>query len=168
MKTRILLEVAALSIAAAFVCCPPLASAASPTDSRLAILDVRLEEGGVLAGQVVDPQGLPKADIPVVLLVDNRQVGASATDGQGRFFFRGLNGGVYQLTTPEGLGMYRVWAPGTAPPSARPAVLVVDGGPVVRGSLLASPAMIVGLGAASIAVPAVVQNSGGGRPASPP
>jgi len=88
-----------------------------------------------MVGQVVDGQGqaLPQAE--VALHVAGRPIGTAKTDPRGLFAFRGLKGGVYQLTAAEGQAICRVWAAGTAPPSARQAAPVVAGGNLARGQL---------------------------------
>jgi Carboxypeptidase regulatory-like domain len=127
----------------------------------IAIYDVALRPGGVLQGQVVDPQGRPAAATRVVLAQEGKPTAATQTDAQGRFTFTGLKGGVYQLATAQGGGMYRLWTPGAAPPAAHADALVVSGDAVVRGgmgnggvlSFLANPWVLGAMVAAAIAIP---------------
>lgn len=112
---------------------PQSVVAAVPTDQPPTVIDVALTDDGLLLGQVVDPQGLVKAKSPVSLYSGGRELGAARTDANGYFVFSGLRGGVYQVTAAEGLGTYRLWAPGTAPPAAKPAALLVAGTEVTRG-----------------------------------
>jgi hypothetical protein len=124
------------------------------------VLDVSLAEGGVLLGQVLDPQGAPQANMPVTIAADGKAIGVARTDVQGYFAFRGLRGGTYGLTAAEGRGLYRAWVAGTAPPGARPGAIVVAGEDLVRGQWgaarfwLTDPWVLTGLGLAAIAVPA--------------
>ena len=147
--------------------------AAGAADPASGVIDVSLRDGGVLVGQVLDPQGAAKAGMPVWLNADQKQPAVSMTDQNGMFAFGGLRGGVYQLMTIEGHGIYRAWAPGTAPPSAKPGVLLVSGGSTVRGQsngsvnrFFSNPFVVGGLVATAIAVPVAVLASDR-HPASP-
>ncbi len=126
-------------------------------------LDVSLEENGTLFGLVVDAQGRPLAQTAVTMRQANREVVRFATDREGRFMVAGLRGGTYEIATLRTAGLYRLWAAHTAPPSARPGVLIVDGGPQVRGQqsaaeFLAKPWVLTAVVAAAIAVPVAVAN----------
>jgi hypothetical protein len=139
----------------------------------LAPQDIALSEGGALVGQVVDPQGAIKAGSPVSLYEGKTPVAISTTDKQGMFVFQGVRGGLYQVTSGDAHGIYRLWSPGTAPPSAKPGVLLVSGNETVRGQAagasfasLAPIAAVGGIVAAAVAIPIVV-SSNNQRPASP-
>jgi hypothetical protein len=134
--------------------------------------DVALRDGGLLVGQVVNPQGVAQANSPVSIRFANHEVVRTTTDANGVFAARGLRGGQYELVTTEGVGSYRLWAADTAPPAARPAVLLVSGDQVVRGQgfmaggqgmmsswvgwMKAHPYITAGTVAAAIAVPIAV------------
>jgi hypothetical protein len=126
-------------MAAAMACCgmmlPPPALAIEPagTPPAASVVDVALRPGGILVGQVVDPQGASQAGKLVSIQYANFEVARTTTDANGVFAVRGLRGGQYQLMTDEGISVCRLWAPETAPPAAQPAALVVSGGEVVRG-----------------------------------
>lgn len=162
-----------VALAAAGCCLPQVAmaseiSAATPNVAA----DVALRDGNVLLGQVVDPQGSAQAGIPVLLLQGDQALVRTATDTHGYFAVRGLPGGVYQIATPEGCGAYRVWAAGTAPPSAQPGALVVNGDQTVRGRnggalrfWLCQPVVLAGVAATAVAVPIAVASSD--EPVSP-
>jgi len=145
--------------------------------------------GGVLEGQLVDAQGVPKAGVDVSLLLEQRSLAVTQTDAQGRFAFRGVRGGVYQLTAANGTGSYRVWSPGTEP-KGTPAMALMTAGDVVRGQyygyghgyqchyghsylgqakcLLANPWVVSGIVATAVAVPVGIHNADSGdAPASP-
>jgi hypothetical protein len=95
--------------------------------------DVALGDGGVLVGQVVNPQGVVKANANVSIRYGNHEVVRTTTDANGVFAAKGLRGGQYEILTDDGYRTCRLWAPETAPPAARPAALVVSGQQVVRG-----------------------------------
>lgn len=95
--------------------------------------DVALRDGGVLVGQVVNPQGLARANANVSIRQGNHEVVRATTDANGVFAAKGLRGGQYEMVTDEGIRTCRLWAPNTAPPAARPAALLVSGQNVVRG-----------------------------------
>jgi hypothetical protein len=137
-------------------------------------LDIALRDGGVLAGQLVDTQGAPLTQAPVSVLAAGREVGHSTTDAQGNFHVAGLPGGVYELAAPGHHGVYRLWAPQTAPPAAVPGVLVVSGGALARGQyppaspgplgravgwMVEHPIITVGAVAAAVAIPVAVVNA---------
>lgn len=123
------------------------------------IRDVALQPGGVLHGQVVDPQGAVCSHAPVriVRLSDQTPVAITQADDQGHFTIQGLSGGVYRIETPAGASVYRLWASNTAPPSAIASALVVQGDSAMRGNLGGIGWFgwtLIGLGiAAAIAIP---------------
>jgi hypothetical protein len=102
-------------------------------DPGPAVVDVALGEGGTFTGQLVDPQGEGQAGVAVRLVQGDREIAVGRTDSRGHFAFRGLRGGTYLVQSDRGHGVCRLWAPGTAPPSATPAVLLVAGGELLRG-----------------------------------
>ncbi len=122
------------SIAAAVACIgmvwSPAAMAAAPAVDTTN--DVALRTGGLLVGQVIDQQGVAKTGTRVSIQFAGKEVATTTTDANGVFAAKGLRGGQYQLVTPTGASVCRLWAPDTAPPSARPAALVVSGNQVVR------------------------------------
>ena len=136
--------------------------------------DVALREGGALVGQVVDPQGAVKAGAPVSLYDGKTPVGVSATDKQGMFVFQRVRGGVYRLASSDAQGVYRLWSPGTAPPKAKPGVMLVAGTETVRGQAAAAASLgsiapyvaAGGVVATAVAVPVVISTTSD-RPASP-
>ena len=121
----------AAAIACLGMVLPPSAFAVTPT--TIETNDVALRAGGLLVGQVIDPQGVAKPGTSVSVQFSGTEVVRTTTDANGIFAAQGLRGGQYQLVTPDGIRVCRLWAPDTAPPSAHPAALVVSGGDVVRG-----------------------------------
>jgi len=183
MKSLGLWKILAVNAAVIGLCFPQPLAAAGSSDPVAGVSDIGLRDGGVLVGQLVDQQGLPKAGAAVVLLGGAEKLAETRTDSRGLFAFQGLRGGVYQLTAADGVRAYRVWAPGTAPPSAQPAVLLVAGEDLIRGLPgrgllrnggswlrfnLASPLFIVGVTTVAVAVPVIIHNVGKGGPKSPP
>ena len=105
---------------------PPVLRAADPTDSTAGgqqqaptAIDVALGEGGTLRGQIVDAQGNPVPRVAVSLRQADRQVAATVADSSGHFHLTGLRGGTYHIVAGEAEGVYRLWAPRTAPPGER-------------------------------------------------
>lgn len=105
----------------------------TPMPAKPAIVDVTLQEGGVLLGTLVDPQHRPIGGAKVTLRRDGAEVGSTETAQNGQFQFAQLTGGLYQVETPHGSGLFRLWAPNTAPPHARPGILMIASPDVVRG-----------------------------------
>lgn len=124
------------------------------------IQDVALQTGGRLYGQISDVQGMPQAAVQVAVIQNGTLVATALTDGNGQFEITRLPAGVYEVRTPESVRVYRAWAPGTAPPSARQGVLLVAGQQVVRGGgMVASPYGLALIVAAAIAIPLALDSS---------
>ncbi len=149
----------AATIACTGMLVPTSAMATSPAAGNH---DVALREGGVLVGQVVNPQGVARANAPVSIRYADYEVVRTTTDEHGVFAAKGLRGGQYQLMTENGVSVCRLWAADTAPPAARPAALLVAGDNVVRGQgmahdwvtwMKAHPYLTAGTVATAIAVP---------------
>jgi hypothetical protein len=149
------LQSAAAGIAALGFILPPAAFAADampasvpPTAAPATqVLDVSLGEGGVLAGQVVDGQGLPMPATVVRLRTGKGEVASSYTDSEGRFQVRGLGGGLYEVTAGDQSGAFRLWTGDASPPGAVKQVMLVAGGPVTRGQYLGRGQWFGGTGA---------------------
>jgi len=94
--------------------------------------DVALQNGGVLVGQVVDAQGAALSKSPVSVRLAGKEVARVLTDQAGNFAVPNLRGDVYQVTAVGHAGVYRCWAPRTAPPAARPGLMLVASGDLVR------------------------------------
>jgi hypothetical protein len=141
---------------------PSVAGQARSVESpRSAIRDVALAGSGEFRGQVLDIQGQPRPQVPVLVSRQGEAVVRTETDQQGRFAVHGVNGGIYEVQTPAGTGVYRVWSPGTAPPSAVSEAMIVPDEALIRAqsrggqalSWLANPWVLAGLVAAAIAIP---------------
>jgi hypothetical protein len=111
------------------------APAAANTAETPSILDVRLGEGGTLSGQVLNAQGAPMPQASVTIRNSGGDVASTVTDSQGSFSIRGLHGGVYEVTTNEGSGTFRLWTADASPPAANQRVLIVSGDQTTRGQL---------------------------------
>jgi hypothetical protein len=131
-----------------------LARAAVPAAAE--IRDVALQSAGILNGQVLDKQGAPQSQTQVAVVKDGQVAATAFTDSSGRFEVGNLSGGIYQIHTAKGFGIYRVWAPRTAPPAAQEGVLIVEGDEVVRGNVwqhLANPWLLALIVVCAIAIP---------------
>ena len=175
MKTSRFVRSVVVSLATLGMCLPQVAMAVDPAPAP-AVVDVALADGGVLHGQVVDLQGSGVAGTPVTVKAQNHTVAATTTTANGAFGVKGLRGGVYQVATVQGQGVYRLWSAGTAPPAAQATAVVyaqnvpsstVDGNVVVYAQngggglkmLLANPIVIAGVIATAVAVPVALANS---------
>ncbi len=164
-----------VALACIGVAFPQLAVAANPSGSapaaqiKVQTRDAVLGKDGMLRGQVVNQQGVALAATPIALTQNGQIVAAVQTDAKGNFELAQVRGGMYQLHTAGGVGSYRVWANGTAPPSANQQVLFVHDEAVALGQLggglmgfLANPWVIGAVVATAVAVPVVVHNSDNG------
>ena len=94
-------------------------AADEPAGMPPAAKDVALGPNGLLSGHVTNANGAPAANVTVSLQdFQNQPIANVVTDPNGNFAIDGIRGGMYQLVTPDGRTIYRLWAPGTAPPSA--------------------------------------------------
>lgn len=128
------------------------------------ISDVQLHQGGTLMGQVVNADGAPLKGTIVHVQQGGAQVATITTNESGFFQANHLHGGIYQVAAADGYGTYRMWAPNTAPPAAKPGLLLISGSPVVRGQehgyvyWLTNPWVLAGLIGAAITVPIALNN----------
>lgn len=132
--------------------------------------DVALGEGGVLTGKVVDTSGKPVAITQVALKTQGREIALATTDQEGNFRVASLQGGVYEVATSGSEGVYRFWAPQTAPPSSLNGLNLVSGNEVFRGQMgggpftsmgqwiAEHPIITAGAIAGAIAIPIAVSN----------
>lgn len=171
MRGITVLQHVAVALAVVGFCVPQVAFATTPqAQTATVISDVRLHESGALLGQLVSPEDMPVAGALVSLKVDGKQLAQAKTDKSGYFAFTNVNNGVYQLASPKGEAAYRVWTPQTAPSSAQPGALVVNGDATLyRGqhrmhgfrNLLANPWFVAAVIAAAVAIPVAIHNSKG-------
>lgn len=174
MRIQNWLRSCVLTLAVAGLLVPQGAVAVEPSqkttaEARIAIGDLALQPGGVLRGQVVDPQGAPVAASRVALMQQGQLIADTQADHHGQFQLAGLKAGVYQLHTAHGFAICRLWTPGCAPPAARPQALIVSGPEIVRGSLgggnplsfLGSPWVLGAIVVTAISVPLAIAKTQG-------
>lgn len=136
-------------------------------------LDVELYDGNLFFGQMVDSSGQGLARVPVSIRREQREIGITETDAQGYFYIRGLRGGTYHVVAGEAQGVYRAWAPHTAPPAAKPGALLVAGESVNRGQQgplapwLQNPGVVSAVMATADAVPVATDHGHLTRPRPP-
>ncbi len=156
-------------LAAAVACLAMLFSPAAAMAAQPAALtsDISLQAGGLLVGHVVDAKGLAVARSTVTILQSGKEIARTETNQTGKFAVEGLKGGVYEVAANGQRGVYRFWAPRTAPPSAQPRLMLASTGDVIRGQgtsgrnpfqvvgewVTKHPIATVGIVAAAIAIP---------------
>lgn len=120
----------ALCLACVGMILPQGAAFASDAVSRST--DIGLRAGGTLTGSVVDSQGKPLVGSPVVVLFNGMPIARTQTNAQGTFAVQSLRGGVHEIRSTKGRTIARLWAPNTAPQSAKTAAVVVASDNIVR------------------------------------
>ena len=129
------------------------------------VQDVALSGDGVLEGMVIGAAGTPIASAPVLVAQEGNHVATSKSGKDGHFSVPGLRGGVYQVSSARGTGLFRVWTQDSAPPAARQLATVVAEPNVVRGQmplsqLFRTDMVVIGtIIAAGIAIPLLVHAS---------
>lgn len=104
-------------------------------DTASQVIDVKLGENGILRGQVVNSQGKALEGTPVTIMQGRKEVVRTVTGKNGEFAVKNLRGGLHQIVSANGVGLYRFWAEKAAPPQSREQALIVSGHQVVRGQL---------------------------------
>jgi len=161
-----------LALASAPAAAAETAVPVAPAERPRAI-DVELRPEGVLLGQLVSASGAPRGDARVKLTTPDGREALAKTNDEGAFAFRGVRG-VATLQTDKSLAVVRGWAPGAAPPSATPAVLMVEQDGVARGQhyvgsgtqtffdrskrLFANPLFVAGVVGTAVAIPVAIAN----------
>lgn len=177
-----------------FICLLALAVAFAPTlaQAENAVLaekkaadalavDVALHKDGLLIGQLVGASGKPSADATVRLTLADGRKAEAKTNADGGFAFKNVRG-VARLESDKTALMVRSWTSEAAPPSAAPAVLLVEGGEIARGQryagpiangtvshtkrLFANPLFVAGAVATAVAIPVAIHNADDDDPAS--
>lgn len=111
---------------------PDHAAPSQPEPARRTI-DVALDSAGTLRGKLMDSSGNAETGVPVVVVQQGHIAGRTVADAQGNFAVRGLRGGTCQIIAGQAVCLTRVWAHGSAPPSASRTALVIADGTVIRG-----------------------------------
>lgn len=110
-----------------------VAAASNSRNAKTVVIsDVALQNGSVLVGQYLQPNGKPYADSKVALMQNGKIVHLVETNKDGQFSVR-AKAGVYEIQTDRTASAYRLWAPDTAPPAAKKGVVIVADQDVVRG-----------------------------------
>ncbi len=144
---------------------PELKPSASPSTAKVKVTDVALSKDSTIVGQVTDEQSRPRAGVEVTVRQTKGVLATAVTDSQGRYAFRGLQQGVYCLSSDKSVVICRVWNEKAAPPVASPQLLLVDGDTIVRGQrplgdFFTSDAFLLAMVvAAAIAIPVAISNS---------
>lgn len=94
-------------------------------NAKASITDVELGRDGMLRGRVVDAQGAAKMGV-VTVWSGTKALGKVKCNPKGEFAFSGLRAGLHRVTTEQGAFACRFWAANTAPPSATPAIMLID------------------------------------------
>ena len=129
------------------------------------VLDVALGDRGTLLGYVVDGKGVRQNSERLIVKRHGEELAAVVTDAEGRFLVSGLSGGVVELEVSGRQTACRIWHPGTAPPVAKKAILLVTDDAVKLGqrefgTLLHSDPALLGLFlAAAILVPVIISSA---------
>ncbi len=80
-----------------------------------------------------DSAGKAQAQREFALIDSSGQRRTVKTDAQGAFQATQLRAGVYRIQIDQTMATVRVWGAQAAPPSAKPAILLVSGGQLQRG-----------------------------------
>jgi hypothetical protein len=177
-----------------FVCLLALAVALAPTLAQaenavivgrkapdaLAV-DVALHKDGLLIGQLVGASGKPSADATVRLTLADGRKAEAKTNADGGFAFKNVRGAA-RLESDKTALLVRSWTNEAAPPSATPAVLLVEGSEIARGQhyagpvanetvshtkrLFANPLFLAGVIGTAVAIPVAIHNADDDDPAS--
>ena len=113
--------------------------------------DIALTTGGTFSGRVVDHTGKVLEGAQVTLRQDKKEISATVTNKEGVYSFNGLKGGLYQVSSGNTDGVFRVWTEKAAPPSAKEHALLVMGENGARGQFGAVDPTLVLLTAGIIA-----------------
>jgi len=136
MRSMRLLKGVAVSVACWGMILPQArlrAADSKPVTKAPAIVDVALQANGSLSGQVLDEQGLGLEGALVSVRQGKDEIAQTVAGKNGEFAVANLRGGIYQIAAGQGMGLYRLWAPNTAPPSTRTALRLVSKANVFRG-----------------------------------
>lgn len=97
------------------------------------IPDISLAAGGMFAGRVVDHNGNPLEGAEVVIKQNKKELARVVTDEKGVFSHPEMKGGIYQVSSGNTDGVFRLWTEKTAPPAAKGHALLVMGENGARG-----------------------------------
>ena len=129
------------------------------------VQDVALGTDGYLEGVVIDRQGAPVSKALVSVTQGQNEIARTTTTAKGHFRVPALRGGVYQISSSETTGVYRLWSQDSAPPAARQIATVVADQPITRGQMplkdffRTETFVIAAVVIAAIAIPVAIHNS---------
>ena len=125
-----------------FVLVPEFAHATKPSvpntnikTEKPLLTDIALQPGGILVGRVLSLPERSQRQQKIIIRQNNQVVAEVTTGANGQFTANGLRGGIYEITSSQGVGSFRAWAEGTAPPSARQFAVLMESNEVVRAQL---------------------------------
>ena len=112
-----------------------LSDAATPNSkpSKPMLTDIALQKGGVLVGRLTGKKGQLRGQQKIVIRQNGQLIEEVTTGKNGQFKVKGLRGGIYEIASEHGVGGFRAWSAGTAPPSAKQFAVLIDSNEVVRG-----------------------------------
>ena len=113
--------------------------------------DITLGAGGVFSGRVVAHDGTPLEGSEVVIKQGEKLVMKTVTDKNGLFTVEDMKSGIFQVSSGNTDGVFRLWSEKTAPPVAKGQALLVMGENGERGQWGGIDPWIVFLTAAIIA-----------------
>jgi hypothetical protein len=143
----------------------PLPQLVAAEQVRTSMVDLQLQDGGVLAGQLVDADGQALPGQEIVLLRGSQIVAQTTADAEGHFAFERVAGGVYQIAGGGMAVSCRCWAAHTAPPAASPRLLMVcSEQDLIRAQrpfsdIVTNPLVVGAFIAGAIAIPIAIHNS---------
>jgi len=167
MKVSVTSLLAFMVLPVAFADQPVKETETTPAPRQARIPDVSLSQDGAFFGKVIDTQGRPITKAQILFSQANKTVAKVSSQQHGEFRVTGLRPGVYQVVvSPNQAVTVRVWNKQSAPPTARPELLVIVGDETVRGQRrlgellpLENKLVVGGMVAAAIAIPIAVANS---------
>ncbi|MFW6169481.1 MAG: carboxypeptidase-like regulatory domain-containing protein [Planctomycetota bacterium] len=127
------------------------------------IVDTSLQAGR-LTGQVTNAEGIPVTSALVVAVQNQKAVSRAVTGKDGTFSLAGIQGGLCHVVTGNMVQVCRCWTRNTAPPAAKPHLLIASDAAIVRGQrplserVFAKPVLLGLVLAAAIAIPIAVHN----------
>ena len=113
--------------------------------------DVSLAADGTFSGRVVDHTGKILEGAQVTLRQDKKEIATTVTNKEGVYSFKNLKGGLYEVSSGNTGGIFRVWSEKAAPPSAKGHALLVMGENGARGQFGCCDPCLIILTAAVIA-----------------
>lgn len=105
----------------------------SKTTAATRIPDIVMTAPGTVSGRVCDHTGKVLEGAKVDLKQNNKTIATTMTDKDGIYSFKNVKSGMYQMSSGNTEGIFRVWNEKTAPPTAKGHALLVMGENGARG-----------------------------------